>query len=318
MGDSVTFDNITLDFDDNDYLFANGHSLTIEENVVLNGVIRLYGGGVKDSVISGNTNIKVLSGTYEGIYGGSNNGTINGSTNVYVGGNVNKTININHVEKYFVYGGGVGGIINGDTNVVFTDNAKAEVVVGGHNGWSNGEIGGNTNVLISGGEMMGVYGGNYFSYNWDHFDKNKTTQIKSANVTVTGGEIQQVFGANANAYFVGDVNINLLGGKISRRVYGGCYNNLGWGYTSSCYVNGNISLRISGNANISLDYDDLDRGIFGVSRYKLKYSEEVSKIIFVDELGYNKYYSKIGPTSSDSYMKQNLPSKYCDEIITEY
>jgi len=318
LGDSVTFDNITLDFDDNDYLFANGHSLTIEENVVLNGVIRLYGGGVKDSVISGNTNIKVLSGTYEGIYGGSNNGTINGSTNVYVGGNVNKTININHVEKYFVYGGGVGGIINGDTNVVFTDNAKAEVVVGGHNGWSNGEIGGNTNVLISGGEMMGVYGGNYFSYNWDHFDKNKTTQIKSANVTVTGGEIQQVFGANANAYFVGDVNINLLGGKISRRVYGGCYNNLGWGYTSSCYVNGNISLRISGNANISLDYDDLDRGIFGVSRYKTKYSEEVSKIIFVDELGYNKYYSKIGPTSSDSYMKQNLPSKYCDEIITEY
>lgn len=318
LGDCVIFDDVTICFDDNDYLFANGHSLSIEENVALNGVIRLYGGGVKDSVINGDTNIKVLSGTYEGVYGGSNNGTINGSTNVYVGGNVNKTITINHVEKYFVYGGGVGGIISGDTNVVFTDNAKAEVVVGGHNGWSNGEIGGNTNVLISGGEMMGVYGGNYFGYNWEHFDKNKSTQIKSANVTVTGGEIQQVFGANANAYFVGDVNISLLGGKISRRVYGGCYNNLGFSYTSSCYVKGNISLKISGNANISLDYDDLDRGIFGVSRYKLKYADEVSKIIFVDELGYNKYSSKIGPTSSDTYMKQNLPSKYYDEIINEY
>jgi len=318
IGDSVTFDDVTLCFDDNDYLFANGHDLCISENVVLNGVIRLYGGGIKDSVINGDTNIKVLSGTYEGIYGGSNNGTINGNTYVYVGGNVNNTITINHVEKYFVYGGGVGGIIRGDTNVVFTDNAKAEVVVGGHNGWSDGTIEGNTNVLISGGKLMGVYGGNYFSYNWEHFDKNKSTQIKSVNITVTGGEIQQVFGANANAYFVGDVNINLLGGKITRRVYGGCYNNLGWSYTSSAYVKGNISLIISGNVNISLDYDDLDRGIFAISRYKLKYTDEVSKVIFLDEMGYNMYYSKIGPTSSDSYMKQNLPSIYYDEIARNY
>ena len=165
---------------------------------------------------------------------------------------------------------------------------------------------------------MGVYGGNYFSYNWEHFDKNKSTQIKSVNITVTGGEIQQVFGANANAYFVGDVNINLLGGKITRRVYGGCYNNLGWSYTSSAYVKGNISLVISGNVNISLDYDDLDRGIFAISRYKLKYTDEVSKVIFLDEMGYNMYYSKIGPTSSDSYMKQNLPSIYYDEIARNY
>lgn len=318
LEDSVTFDNITVNFDDNDYLFANGNKLVINENVVLGGVIRLYGGGIKDSVINGNTDIKVLSGTYEGIYGGSNNGTINGSTNVYVGGNVNKTITINHIEKYFVYGGGVGGTITGDTNVIFTDNAQAEVVVGGYNGWSDGNIGGKTNVLISGGKIMGVYGGNYFGYNWEQFDKNKVTVIDSANVTITSGEIQQVFGGNANAFLTGDVNINVLGGKISRRIYGGCYNNLGWSYTSSCYVKGNINLKISGNADISLDYDDLDCGIFGISRYKLKNSDEISKIIFEDEIGYQKYFSKIGPSSSDSYMKQNLPSKFYDEIIKNY
>jgi len=318
LEDSVTFDNITVNFDDNDYLFANGNKLVINENVVLGGVIRLYGGGVKDSVINGDTNIKVLSGTYEGIYGGSNNGTINGSTNVYVGGNVNKTITINHIEKYFVYGGGVGGTVTGDTNIIFTDNAKAEVVVGGYNGWSDGNIGGKTNILISGGKIMGVYGGNYFGYNWEQFDKNKVTEIDSANVTITSGEIQQVFGGNANAFLNGDVNINVLGGKISRRIYGGCYNNLGWSYTSSCYVKGEINLKISGNADISLDYDDLDCGIFGISRYKTKSSNEISKIIFEDEIGYQKYFSKIGPSSSDSYMKQNLPSKYYDEIIKIY
>lgn len=318
LEDSVTFDNITVNFDDNDYLFANGNKLVINENVVLCGVIRLYGGGVKDSVINGDTNIKVLSGTYEGIYGGSNNGTINGNTNVYVGGNVNKTITINHIEKYFVYGGGVGGTVTGDTNIIFTDNAKAEVVVGGYNGWSDGNIGGKTNVLIAGGKIMGVYGGNYFGYNWEQFDKNKVTEIDSANVTITSGEIQQVFGGNANAFLNGDVNINVLGGKISRRIYGGCYNNLGWSYTSSCYVKGEINLKISGNADISLDYDDLDCGIFGISRYKTKNSGEISKIIFEDEIGYQKYFSKIGPSSSDSYMKQNLPSKYYDEIIKNY
>lgn len=318
LGDSVTFDNVTLCFNDNDYLYANGHSLCVEENVVLNGVIRLYGGGVKDSIINGDTNIKVLSGTYEGIYGGSNNGTINGNTNVYVGGNVNETININHVEKYFVYGGGVGGAVTGDTNVIFTDNAKAEVVVGGYNCWSDGEIGGNTNVLISGGKMMGVYGGNYFGYKWEHFVNNKSTKINSANITVTGGEIQQVFGGNANAFLTGDVNINILGGKITRRIYGGCYNNLSLGYTSSCYVKGNILLKISSGANISLDYYDDDRGIFAISRYKNKYSDEVSKIIFDDELAYEKYFSKIGPSASDRYMKQNLPSRYYDEIVKNY
>jgi len=318
LEDSVTFDDITVNFDDNDYLFANGNKLVINENVVLCGVIRLYGGGIKDSVINGDTDIKVLSGTYEGIYGGSNNGTVNGNTNVYVGGNVNETITIKHVEKYFVYGGGVGGTVTGDTNVIFTDNAKAEVVVGGYNGWSDGNIGGKTNVLISGGKIMGVYGGNYFGYNWEQFDKNKVTEIDSTNVTITSGEIQQVFGGNANAFLTGDVNINVLGGKISRRIYGGCYNNLGWNYTSSCYVKGEINLKISGNADISLDYDDLDCGIFGISRYKTKNSDEISKIIFEDEIGYQKYFSKIGPSSSDSYMKQNLPSKYYDEIIKNY
>ena len=117
---------------------------------------------------------------------------------------------------------------------------------------------------------------------------------------------------------IGNVNINILGGKITRRIYGGCYNNLGLSYTSSCYVKGNISLKISSNANISLDYDDMDCGIFAISRYKIKYSDEVSKIVFEDALAYEKYFSKIGPSSSDRYMKQNLPSSYYDEIVKNY
>ena len=77
-------------------------------------------------------------------------------------------------------------------------------------------------------------------------------------------------------------------------------------------------LKISSNANISLDYDDMDCGIFAISRYKTKYSDEVSKIVFEDALAYEKYFSKIGPSSSDRYMKQNLPSSYYDEIVKNY
>ena len=40
LGDHVTFDNITLKLTKNSYLFANGYSLTIKENITMPNRIR--------------------------------------------------------------------------------------------------------------------------------------------------------------------------------------------------------------------------------------------------------------------------------------
>ena len=287
IGDNVTFDHITLGFNENTNFFANGYTLVIGEHVTTTKPIKLYGGGNRTAVTS--TNLTILSGNYYRIYGGSFVGTVTGDTTVYIGGTTNVAANpASHDETYSIFGGGHYDTIKGNTYLTFTGEAKANFVYGGSYGTATVK---GTNVMFSGGKIMSLYGGNY-----------SDSGVSSTKVQVTGGEMEQLFGANQYASMTGDVVIELTGGKITRRVYGGCYNDYGWsGWGSSNYVNGTINLKIASGVNISLDASYDDRAIYACSRYGSVNASEKCTITFMDATAYATYSGKLG--AADSTMK---------------
>lgn len=303
LGNHVTFDNITLEFTKNSYLFANGYSLTIRENITMPNRIRVYGGGQAGTTVT-STELKIYGGNYEAIFGGSNGGTVTGNTSVVVGGNVNKGITPKHdATDYFVYGGGVADIVEGNTNVTFGGNAKAHYVFGGSYGESAKVLQG-TNVYVTGGTVSGVYGGG-----------KKGGTGKSGTITtgtyveMTGGTVDQVFGGNEASDITGDVEVKILGGTVTRRIYGGCYNEWNGNWSSTYCVIGNIRLTLSGEANIDFSYNDLDLSVFARSRRNPKSDNEHSYLIYVN--GGAKYEGKMGANES-------IAAKYMMSGVTAY
>lgn len=251
--------------------------------------IRVYGGGQVGTTVA-STDLKLYGGNYEAIFGGSDGGIVTGNTSVVVGGNVNEGITPKHdATDYFVYGGGVADTVEGTTHVTFGGNAKAHYVFGGSYGESAKVLQG-TRVYIAGGTVSGVYGGSKKG------GTGKSGTISGGTyVEMTGGTVDQVFGGNEASDIVGDVEVKILGGTVTRRIYGGCYNEYDWGGWASSYsVTGNVTLTISGNANLTQSYSRTsgDLSIFARSRINPKSNDEVSKLIYVD--GGEKHESKLG------------------------
>ena len=279
LWENITFDNVTLSFTDGKYLFASGYKLTINENVIVNGKISLYGGAYGASC--GSTEINIFAGTYNiihgashnnnydvngdtrvivggtasanNIYGAGSNSDVSGSTYVWVGGNVNSACDeTSHSSTYNVYGGGSNSIIGGSTTVIFTGNAKANYIYGGGQG-SNSSIAQGSNITMSGNaKTMSMYGGS-----------NGATQNSDANVTLAGGTLEQILGGCYAANLTGNVTVRLLGGNVTRRVYGGCYNDyatdiLGgkFGWQSHHNVEGIIYLVIGSGVTFQLSGSD--------------------------------------------------------------
>ena len=290
VGGDATFTNITIDFNKDNYIFANGHNVIMGEGITMTNPINLFGGGISSTTLE-STNLTVLSGTYTAIYGGSNKGKITGDTHLYVGGNVNAGLDVtSHSGTNNVYGGGYDCTISGSTYLTFTENARAIYVFGGGNGAST-SIGGCANSIFA-GYAMSYYGGN-----------NNSSDIKNVFAQVVDGEVEQVFGANQAASMTGDVDLRVLGGKVTRRIYGGCYNEADAGlfsatWKSSYHVSGNITLTIGSATNITLDDNDNDRGIFANSRHKTAFTDEVSAAVFKNADAYNKYNGKLGQKDS--------------------
>ena len=129
LGDHITFDNITLNFTESSYLYANGYQVKIGEGVTMPNPIRIFAGKKNAAVAS--TDLTVLGGQYYQIFGGGNDGDVIGDTHLYVGGNVNKDINaFDHSHTYNIYGGGYihegkTATISGTAYTVFAGDAKA-------------------------------------------------------------------------------------------------------------------------------------------------------------------------------------------------
>ena len=289
INDSVNFYNINLLVNSATNVYANGNSVTIGENVVWTGspTLELHGGGMAGTTVA-STDLTVLSGTYKSIFGGSKSGTVLGDTNLFVGGTVNSDVDeTDHAIDCFVFGGGNGDTIKGSTNVTFGGNAKVVYLFGGSNN-AGAKITGSSNLTITGGKGMSAYGGN----------RNVDSGIGS-NFTMTGGTFEQVFGGNERASMTGDVDMRVMGGTITRRVYGGCYNDTsGLSFSTSYYVNGEISLTI-GNATIDFSSSEADRSIYARSRYSS--DVENTQLVFANETAYNTYKNKLA--AQDSTMK---------------
>ena len=291
INDSVTFTNMRWIVDSNAFVYANGYKTTIGENVSWSNEIRIFGGGQEGTTVA-STDLTVLSGVYTHIYGGSyKGGTVTGDTNLTVGGTTNNSSAVDtaiekHTGKYYIFGGGhSSNKVQGSTNLVVKDSAKAVYVFGGSHGWAEQtSISKGTNITVSGGTMMGVYGGS-----------QGANSGSGSKVCIEGGTIQQVFGGSEGFPLTGNVDLRIVGGTITRRVYGGCYNNYkvleGW--VTKYKVSGKISIEIGDNANIDFSSSEDDRGIFAFSRYKSALETD-TQIVFTGSEAYEKYKNKLG------------------------
>ena len=287
---ALSFDNITLNLKSGSALYANGYKLVIGSNVTLTNEITLYGGS-NGGNLYGNTDITVLAGSYTAIYGGSKGGYIDGNTRVEVGGSVNSKLDVaDHDGGKYIYGGGNSTNITGSTTLIFGGNAKATHLFGGSHG-GNAKIGKGTYAYVNGGQSMSIYAAS-----------NGVDTKSNATLIMTAGTIQQVFGGSQSSNLTGNVDLQLLGGKVTRRVYGGCYNNYDSGWKSSYGVKGTIVLTLGGSINISLDARDPskanlkypDRSIYARSRQATAFDGETGILVFANSTTYNSYKGKLG------------------------
>ena len=309
IGDGVCFTDMTLWLPDpaNDgnessdyfYLFCGGNKTCISQDVtVIHGAedgsydginSRIFGGS---NVAVDSTDLTVLAGRWGWIYGGSYKDHVSGDVHLTVGGDVNKDVDYvshDYHDSYLVIGGSAMGNIGGTVYMNITGGNGYTTVHGGSNGTcSIGAV----QMRITGGEGMAIYGGGF----------NGVNTIGQVTVNYEGGSFEQVFGGCLSKNLVGNVDVWLTGGKISRRVYGGCYNNTsGLSFSTDHLVEGTVNLYIGSGVDISLDYNDNDVSIYGHSRHKATSADaEYSRIIFTDQQAYSKYGNQLG--AKDSIM----------------
>jgi hypothetical protein len=303
--DNVTFTDINIVVNTDEYICANGYTVVMGEGVSLSNAVDVYGGGHDGTTVPG-TSLTLLSGTYRCVYGGSLRGTVDGDTHLTVGGAVNANIDTtNHDGAQYFFGGGYSDTITGSTYLHFGGNAKSIHLFGGSND-GNSTIGYSANLTVTGGTSMSMYGGN----------RNVDAGC-DANAVVTGGTFEQVFGGNERASLTGNVDLRVIGGTITRRIYGGCYNDTsGLSFSSNYAVSGNIDLTIGSGASITYGYDGNDLSVYAHSRHSTNSPSESANLIFADAAVYANYDNgALKLKAQDSTMKFFIGSlSVADEI----
>lgn len=302
LGNGVTFENIKLEFAAGSSLYANGNPLLIKKTVTVSGEPTVYGGGKYTTVDS--TDVTLQAGTYTDIFGGGNIGNVSGDVSLSVGGRVNADLkNLSHKHTYSVYGGCNNGKINGKVKLSFSGAARANYIYGGALG-SNSSIEGGIEVIFSGGMATSLCGGSR-----DAFHK---CDVK---LTMTGGSVEQVFGGSEHAALSGNIELNILDGTVTRRIYGGCYNEVSAGgvWESANYVFGDICLTIGSGANINFTTGSADRAIYAHSRQKTLSDKENTQIRFVDEKACEMYIDKL--CAQDGLMQSIMSGVSAADVI---
>lgn len=303
--DAVIFDNITLQFSDstNGGIMARGHALAVNDDVTFTGKsIKIYGG--KDgSVNVDSTQLRLYAGNYTEIYGGGSSGNVKYDTNIIIGSKVNDTVDsTSHDENsYLVFGGVRNGVVNGNTYITVQEGANFHYIFGGSR--DGGSVNGSTNIKFA-GNTYGIYGGSW-----------KGT-VSDTHVEILGGTVGQVFGGCRATAMTGNTDVKLLGGTVTRRVYGGCYNEYGTSWTTSHFVTGYTNVTIGPNVTLALNEDASDRGVFAGSRYKSAFDGEVGTVLFVDG-SYSAQESALGSQDFTGSLVVGTPEyNYCVKATT--
>ena len=266
--DNVTFTALDLRF--KQYVFCNGYHVKVASDVnVLNSAtgddkLYIYGGAQTASVAK--TYLVLHAGSYNIIYGGGHdtNAHVTGDTYVELGAGVNPDAQYTDHEKrnYLVFGGCRKGTVNGDTKVVVREGAKVEHLYGGGN-QSSTIVEGSTHVEFE-GNAYSVYGGSFEG-------TNGNTSVK-----MTGGIAYQVFGGCEKNSMTGNTDVQILGGDVFRRIYGGCYNNWEVTWKTSQKVMGQTSVTVGTNVSLNSDTDQL---LCAFSRYEGVVSGETGVVV---------------------------------------
>lgn len=293
----VTFKNITLGFKDSTIFCANGKNIVIEDTVTFTNRIKAFGGGNSTTVAS--TNMELYGGSYYAIYSGGHSGSVTGNARLTLGGKINPNDSIddssNNISKSYVYGGCYNGTVGGSTEINFGGNAITKYIVGtGYN--ANDTIGGDIVINITGGKVMNVYGGSGGA--------SSTAVNNNTYIYMTGGLAEALFGGCEKTAMTGNTLIYVGGtADVSRRIYGGCYNDWSFffGWDSSNCVTGSTTVIIDSGCQLAskteLSSENQDNmGVFAGSRARANASNEVSTLIFLNDC-YSTYSSKIGDVS---------------------
>ncbi len=304
LSDSTKFTDVTLNFKSGSSLYAGGNKLIIADDVTVNGNPYVYGG---DTVEVASTDIEIYSGSYQRIYGGGNGANVIGNTNVKVGGTVNSDLDeTNHSGGVYIIAGCNNATVGGNTYLIVEGSTKSTHIFGAGVGASSTVVG-KTNVIINGGAFMSAYAG------------STNGKCSDTELTLAGGTIEQVFGGNSSSSMTGNTKLNIIGGTVTRRIYGGCYNeatrsglNLNWASTN--HVTGNTTVLLSSDADVVFNTDFDDYGIFACTRYKSHFLDENSTLIYEDSAAKSEFEGKIGQKQGLLYFF--FPSA-ANNIITQ-
>ena len=337
LHDNVTFTDLTITMTmcttntssnyGSYFFYCNGFKTVIEEDVVVqyffNGEITtnpyrsltylkndvetavtatstIYGGGPSATGVLSGTDLTILGGLWGNVYGGSNGVDIEGDVHLTVGGKINEGVDyVSHTisSRHVILGGSRAANISGTVYMNVTGGMYHTSTHGGTNG--EGSIGA-IEMRVTGGRGMALYGGGRSS--------GVLTVLNGVNFYLEGGEWEQVFGGTLSNCLTGDVNLYVTGGKITRRLYGGCYSNCdesSGDWTADNFVTGDVNLYIGSGAEITCDLKDpdagwesiitggkyADRGIYGHSRRAAPGASDAenARIIFLDQAAYDKH-----------------------------
>lgn len=277
------------------YVYGGGNAAHITNgntDVTINGgnkIGNVFGGGngtVSAANVSGNTDVKIYGGTIGSVYGGSNTrGTIGGTINVLV----NKTSSSScamHIDE--VYGGGNMAPSNAGKVTIGCTGDEGEGIGDVYGGANAADITGNVYLLITGGSIERVFGGNNASgnvsgdieVNIDWTDPstcgynylgyvygagNKADYAGSPVVNIKNGTVSHdVFGGGLQANVGGSVTVNMLGGSVEGALYGGgalAHTNTNGGTTSVNLVGGTVHDVYGGGLGQKKDFNDATEDI---------------------------------------------------------
>lgn len=252
-------------------IFACGNKFVFGENLIMTNPMDVVAGHSNKAGVN-STDLTIRSGTYRRIIGGGSGSPVSGDTHITVYEMNEQYSADDDKSNYYdsrIFGGGTnGGTVGGDTYIDFKGGTVG-YIVGGGNGTT---VSGDTNINISGGQVMNVYGaqvsGNEYRGN--------------TNITMTGGKAEGLFGGSNAVDMIGNACISVTGGEVTRRIYGGCYNDWGLsGWKSDAKVVGDTVVTVSDGVKFGSD-NDLNKGIFAGSRRADNSGEENSVLIFTN------------------------------------
>ncbi len=293
--EDITYEDAPEEYDGD--LFISG--LTGMEKLTLPETV-----SIKGNLTIGNLALKTASKIYANGYNLEIKESVTSDTITLYGGKYGEASATTSLKIYggtfgYVYGGGhkSAGKVTGSTNITFGGNAIAEYIHGG----GCEATASKTNIHIVGGEVTeSVYGG-----------ISGVNLTADTNIVVSGGKIQSVYGGCFAANMTGNATITLKGGEVTRRIYGGCYNDYSFSWSSNSYVVGSTNIIVYPSANLitgsGLSWSDkTNMGIFGGSRRNGAADDEVNTIIFLDG-SFNTY--------GDDVIKSGTLKSFHDYLV---